>query len=113
MTYRKYKAKKTRVGDIVFDSKKEAGRYMQLKLLQSAGEIANLELQPRFTLQEKFTLNGKTIRKIEYVADFKYTDMKTGATVVEDVKGMRTDVYKLKRKLFLAKYGNLVDFREI
>lgn len=113
MAYRKYHAKKTAVGGVTFDSRKEAGRYMQLKLLEQAGEISQLRLQPRYELQEKFTLNGETIRKIEYVADFEYVDMKTGETVVEDVKGYRTDVYQIKRKIFLKRYGNLVKFVEI
>lgn len=108
----KYNARKVTLDGYTFDSKKEAERYVYLKLLESAGEIFNLELQPRFELQEAFKHNGKTIRKIEYVADFRYTD-KNGATVVEDVKGMQTDVYKLKRKLFLKRYGELVDFQEL
>lgn len=112
MTYRKYNAKKTIVDGITFDSKKEAARYSQLKLLEKTGVIYNLELQPHFLLQDKFRYKGKTFRKVEYVADFRYTD-KTGATVVEDVKGFKTDVYSLKKKLFLYKYGELVDFREI
>lgn len=113
MAYHKYHAKKTAVGGVTFDSQKEAERYMELKLLEKAGEISELKLQPRFTLLNNFKHDGETIRKVEYVADFQYVDMKTGATVVEDVKGYRTDVYKLKRKFFLEKYGKLVDFREI
>lgn len=113
MAYRKYHAKKTAVGGVIFDSRKEAGRYMQIKLLEQAGEISQLRLQPRYELQEKFTWNGETIRKIEYVADFEYIDMRTGETVVEDVKGYKTDVYQIKRKLFLKRYGNLVKFVEV
>ena len=112
MSYRKYNARKTVVDGITFDSKKEARRYSELKLMEKAGDIYNLELQPRFLLQDKFRYKGKTFRKVEYVADFRYTD-KTGATIVEDVKGFLTDVYSLKKKLFLFKYGELIDFREI
>ena len=112
MSYRKYNAKKTAVDGITFDSKKEARRYSELKLMEKAGEIYNLELQPRFLLQDKFRYKGEAFRKIEYIADFRYTD-KTGATVVEDVKGYKTEMYNLKKKWFLRQYGELIDFREI
>lgn len=108
----KYSAVKTKVNGIKFDSKKEARRYKELKILEKADEIKSLELQPRFLLQEKFKYNGKTIRKIEYVADFRYIDEK-GNTVVEDVKGMKTEVYKIKKKIFLKKYGENLIFKEI
>lgn len=68
----KYKNKKTQIDMYVFDSVAEARRYKELKLLERAGEISNLELQPRFLLQDSFKKNGKTYRKIEYIADFKY-----------------------------------------
>ena len=108
----KYKAVKTEINGIEFDSKKEARRYKELKILEKADEIKSLELQPRFLLQEKFKYNGKTIRKIEYVADFRYID-KEGKTIVEDVKGMKTEVYKIKKKIFLKKYGENLIFKEI
>ena len=101
----KYKNKKTQIDMYIFDSAKEAKRYKELKLLEMAGEISNLELQPRFLLQESFRKNGKTYRKIEYVADFKYIEK--GKTIVEDVKGVQTDVFKLKHKLFEKKYPEL------
>ena len=69
----KYKNKKITIDGHEFPSKKEGNRYLELKLLQRAGEIRNLELQPRFLLQESFKKNGKTYRKIEYVADFAYS----------------------------------------
>lgn len=101
----KYKNKKTQIDMYIFDSTKEAKRYRELKLLEMAGEISNLELQPRFLLQESFKKNGKTYRKIEYVADFKYIEK--GKTIVEDVKGLQTDVFKIKHKLFEKKYPEL------
>ena len=101
----KYKNKKTQIDMYVFDSAKEAKRYRELKLLERAKEISNLELQPRFLLQESFKKNGKTYRKIEYVADFKYIE--NGKTIVEDVKGLQTDVFKIKHKLFERKYPEL------
>lgn len=100
----KYGNRKTTSSDgKTFDSAKEAKRYEELKLLLRSGKIKNLQLQPRFILQDKFKRDGKTYRKIEYVADFMY-ERDDGSVVVEDAKGMRTDVYKLKKKLFLAKY---------
>lgn len=101
----KYKNKKTQIDMYVFDSAKEAKRYKELKLLEMAGEISSLELQPRFLLQESFRKNNKTYRKIEYVADFKYIE--NGKTIVEDVKGLQTDVFKIKHKLFEKKYPEL------
>ena len=68
----KYRNKKTQVDMYVFVSIAESKRYKELALLQRAGEIQNLELQPRFLLQESFKKNGKTYRKIEYIADFSY-----------------------------------------
>lgn len=108
----KYNAKKTVVDGITFDSRKEARRYQELKLMQEAGVIKDLSLQPNFLLQEKFKYQGETQRKIEYIADFMYWDCEKNICVVEDVKGMKTDVYKLKKKLFLKKYGNDYDFIE-
>ena len=64
-----------------------------------------MELQPRFLLQESFRKNNKTYRKIDYVADFKYIE--NGKTIVEDVKGLQTDVFKIKHKLFEKKYPKL------
>ena len=101
----KYRNKKVIVDDYIFDSIQESKRYKELKLLLRAGEIQNLELQPHFLLQEGFKKNNKTYRKIEYIADFKYTE--NGKTIVEDVKGLQTDVFKLKHKLFEKKYLDL------
>lgn len=103
MSRTKYNAVKTEVDGIVFDSKKEATRYKELVLLQKAGEIKRLILQPKFVLQEGFSVDGKRYREISYVADFMYTD-KDGTKVIEDTKGFRTDVYAIKKKLFLKKY---------
>ena len=80
----KYHNQKVIVNGVKFESKKEANRYWELLLLERKGMIKELELQPRFLLQEGFKKNGKTYRKIEYVADFKYIE--NGETIVEDVK---------------------------
>lgn len=108
----KYKAHKTYVNGIVFDSRQEAKRYIFLKEKERVGSIKDLTLQPRFVLQPAFKKNGKTIRKIEYVADFRYWDCENKEDVVEDVKGFKTDVYNLKKKLFEYRYLSL-NLREI
>lgn len=101
----KYKNIKVKVDGIEFDSKKEANRYKELKILMRAGEIRSLRLQPRYEVQPAFKDGyGRRHRPITYVADFEYYDLKARKTVVEDVKGFKTDVYKLKKKLFLKKY---------
>lgn len=109
----KYKAKKIIVDGSKFDSKKEACRYKELKLLERAGRIRDLKLQPVYLLQDKFRYHDKAQRKITYIADFSYIDCETGENIVEDVKGFKTDVYMLKKKLFLYKYGDKVIFKEI
>ena len=95
------------VDGIVFMSKKEMKRYVELKQLEKEKKIKNLQLQPRFLLQDKFVDNqGEKHRKIEYVADFQYK--KSGKIYVEDSKGMKTDVYKIKKKLLLFKYKEFI-----
>lgn len=107
----KYNAKKTTVDGITFDSKREARRYQELRNLEQFGQfndrIYGLELQPEFVLQESFKDNfGKTHRAIKYRADFKY--VQNGHTIIEDVKGVQTAVFKLKAKLFIKKYPGLI-----
>ena len=100
----KYHATKTLVNGIMFDSKKEADRYCELKLLEKAGKIQNLQLQVKYDLIPASKKSGERLeRPISYIADFVYTE--DGETVVEDVKGVKTDVYKIKRKLMIQKYG--------
>ena len=93
----KYRAVKTIVDGITFDSKAEARRYGNLKILERAGTIDSLELQPRYDL----VVNGSKCGF--YKADFRYNE--DGRQVVEDVKGMKTPVYNLKKKLIKAIYG--------
>lgn len=119
MAYRqrsKYHSKKVTVNGITFDSKKEAMRYDVLSLLEQQGQISDLRRQVKFLLipaqREPATVGarggkkrGKLIeREVAYYADFVYRD-KNGDLVVEDVKGIKTDVYVLKRKLVLYKFG--------
>lgn len=95
----KYGNRKTVVDGIKFDSKLEAKRYSELKLLEKAGVIKGLELQPKFRLIPTFRKNGKTYRGITYIADFAYYD-ENERYIVEDVKGYKTKEYQIKRKLF-------------
>lgn len=91
----KYRNRKTEIDGRVFDSKKEAMRYLDLREQQRAGLIRELVCQ----LQIPLMVNGKSVGL--YVADFVY-NRANGEQVIEDVKGMRTDVYKLKRKILAA-----------
>ena len=102
----KYNNKKTVVDGIVFDSKKEARYYDALKLLQQAGEVTKIELQPKFELLPTFKKNGVTHRAITYIADFKVT-YADGKVEIVDVKGIETQVFKIKQKLFEYKYPKL------
>ena len=101
----KYHNKKIVLDGYKFDSKKEANYYNQLKLLQRAGLIKDLELQKTFILQPSFKLNNKTRRQITYIADFTYVSTKDNKIHVIDVKGFKTDVYNVKKKIFEYKYG--------
>lgn len=108
--YNKYKNKKVTIDNITFDSKKEARRYEELKLMEKTGLITNLVLQPRYELLKDFKRRGKTHRKIEYIADFKYFDNERKVEVIEDVKGVITSVFSLKMKLFLYKLDENIVF---
>lgn len=103
--YNKYHNKKTRTSDgVEHDSRKEAQRWLELQLLQRAGEIADLKRQVTFELIPK--QDGE--RACHYIADFVYTDAKTGEKVVEDVKSEATrkdKAYIIKRKLMLYLKG--------
>jgi hypothetical protein len=105
----KYRAIRTEVNGFVFASKREAARYRELLVLGAEGKLRDLELQPRFPI----VLNGRTIAT--YIADFRYQtvpwDYEPVENVVEDVKGMKTPVYNLKKKLVEAQYN--IQIREI
>lgn len=118
MTRNKYHNKKAELDGIAFDSQKEARRYAELKLLERAGKITELELQVPFELipaqreyvPEGSNKRGKVIeRECKYIADFAYFE--NGFLVVEDVKGVRTPEYVMKRKLMLERHG--VRIREV
>lgn len=103
--YNKYKNIKVyENGKKVADSKKENKRLNELRLMEKAKEIKDLQLQVKYELQEGYKLSTKQVRPINYIADFVYFDNRLKKWVIEDVKGMRTEVYKLKKKLFEYKY---------
>lgn len=99
MSYSKYKSKTTYVDGRKFSSKKEANRFVELKLMERAKAIHDLQMQVPFPLIKKSPYG----REIKYYADFVYYE--GDRMVVEDTKGYRTDVYKLKKRLMAEIYG--------
>lgn len=95
----KFFNQKTVVDGITFDSKMESEYYKHLKQMKAEGFVKEIELQPRYLLIPSYQKKGKTVRKMEYIADFLIT-YKDGFQLVVDVKGMLTDSFKLKQKLF-------------
>ena len=102
----KYHARKTTVDGITFDSRREADRYIVLKGMEEDGAIRDLRRQVRYELIPPFDVDSRHYRPVFYVADFVYVE--DGKEIVEDVKGMRTDVYRLKSKLFARRYGKAI-----
>lgn len=102
----KYGSKKVNLDGHTFDSKAEAHFYQYTKLRLKAGEIQAYELQPRYLLQEAFKYQGKSIQKMEYVADFLITH-NDGSQEVIDVKGVETEAFRIKKKLFYKRYPDL------
>lgn len=107
----KFNSKKTEFDGIVFDSRAEMHRYAELKILQDSGIISGLRTQVEYELLPvQKDENGKVIEHAaKYVADFVYCDALTGCTVVEDVKGYKKgaayNIFVLKRKMMLHKFG--------
>ncbi len=99
----KYNARRVELDGFTFDSKREAARYSELKLLMTSGEIAALEIHPRFEI----IVNGQKICR--YIADFRYHDNETGERITEDVKGYKKGsayaLFRLKKKLMKAVHG--------
>ena len=110
MTYRsnaKYGNRKVTADGQTFDSRKEYRRFCELRLLEKAGEVADLRRQVRFELLPAQRIDGKVVeRAVTYIADFVYTA--NGQTVVEDTKGVRTKEYILKRKMMLFFHGIVI-----
>lgn len=96
----KYRNVKTEIDGITFHSKREAKYYTDLKLMERAGEIRQLELQPKFPC----VIAGKKV--CDYIADFQFRE-KDGRLRVVDVKGMKTAVFNMKRKLVEALYPHI------
>jgi hypothetical protein len=112
--YNKFRAIKTEVDGIKFDSRREAAHYTELRRLEDVGMITDLVCHPPYLLQRAFIDNqGQKVKNIRYIADFKYNS--NGIEYIEDVKGMRTKEYILKRKLmlFMLKDKPKTIFREI
>jgi len=108
MSGSKYKNRKVEIDGVSFDSVKEGRRYGELRLLERAGQIQDLELQKRFPIR----INDELV--CAYVADFVYREASSGQQVVEDVKSPFTrqhPVYRLKNKLMHAVLG--VTIREV
>lgn len=99
----KYGAQKIIIDGITFASQAEGRRYHQLKLLQRGGVISGLEMQPSFEI----VIGG--LKVCRYVGDFAYSE--GGSRVIEDVKGVRTPVFALKKKLMKAVHG--IDVKEV
>ena len=111
----KYHAQMCTVDGIRFDSKKEARRYGELKILEAAGEIAALELQPEFpiTVVELWRDEARQVACGRFRADFRYVETATGEVVIEDAKSepTRTTAYRLRKRLVEAIHG--VTIREV
>lgn len=107
MAKRKYRNKKVTIDGITFDSKAEAAYYNYLKILKKSGEIKDFDMQVRFTLMDNFkhpSKPKKTVRAINYIPDFVVTE-NDGTKSVIDVKGMQTQVFKIKAKMFMKRYN--------
>lgn len=110
-TNHKYGARKVEFNGFTFDSRGEAKRYGELLMMERAGVIAELTLQPEFEIHPAFTdREGRHHRAIKYRADFQYLDLEKGCTVVEDFKGVETAEFKLKAKMFRKLYPDF-EFR--
>lgn len=105
----KYGAKKTTVDNIVFDSKAEAQRYIQLKAMEKAGQIVDLRIQVEYELLPAQVVDGSKIKPCFYRCDFEYLD-KDGTLVTEDVKSgpTKTAEYRVKAKMFAFRYGRVI-----
>lgn len=106
----KYGNTRIEVDGIIFDSKREAARWKELKLMERAGEISDLQRQVPFSVIPSFRCNGHAYRESKYIADFTYRDKK-GSFIVEDAKGVKTKEYMLKKKL--VAWLHSIEIREV
>lgn len=102
----KYNARKTEMDGIVFDSRLEANYYKLLQFQKKIGEIKDFTLQPTYVLQEGFKRGKRKVQAITYKADFLVT-YPDGKQEIIDCKGVKTEVYRIKKKLFEYKYPDL------
>ncbi|HEQ3528671.1 DUF1064 domain-containing protein [Bacillus thuringiensis] len=102
----KYNNKKVHLDDYVFDSQAEANYYEGLKIRSARGEIQGFERQPVFNLQPAFKKQDKSFQAITYIADF-LVYLPNGEVEVIDIKGVITETFNVKRKLFEYKYPHL------
>lgn len=101
----KYNNKKVKADGYTFDSVREYQRYCELKLLLRRKKIKDLEVHPSFWILKPFEVDGVKHRGLKYEGDFSYKRTEDDSFVLEDVKGMETEVFKIKEKLVRAKYG--------
>lgn len=111
---RKYNNEKTTIDGITFDSRLEAERFQQLRLLEKAEEIEALQLQVEFQILTGWTNpdTGERIRSKHYVADFVYYDKQSGKWIIEDTKGMETSDFRLKWDFMKTLYRDF-EFRKV
>lgn len=106
----KYRAQKTTVDGITFDSKREAKRYSELKLLERLGQISNLELQVVYPLEGRDgPLLTRTGRKMRITVDFRYWDNNLNIEVIEDAKGTPTRDYEVRKAVLAAQGVEIVE----
>lgn len=110
----KYNARKTTIDGITFASRLEADRYVQLKLLEKAEEISDLKLQPEFQIFQGYIdpETGEHHKSRYYFGDFQYVDKQEHKVIVEDTKGIETDVFRLKWDLVRSQYPQY-EFRKV
>lgn len=107
----KYRNKKTEIGGVKFDSKAEAARFVQLKRMEEAGMIHDLRRQVPFELAPAVRIAGKRMSPpLRYFADFVF--VQDGKEVIEDVKGVVTEAYRIKRHLMAVAGYHIVEVRK-
>ena len=106
----KFHSRATVVDGIKFPSRLEADRYLQLRMLKQAGEISDLKLQPEFQIFKGYVdpETGAKHKSRFYVADFQYLDLRSHQVIVEDTKGVETEVFRLKWEFVQSEYPDFV-----
>jgi hypothetical protein len=110
----KYNARKVKIDGYLFDSRREAERYSELRIMEKAGEIKDLIVHPKIELQPGFNYKDKRIKAINYIADFQYYDEHDNI-IIEDVKGVETQAFRIKWKMLQYKFRGLsaIEFRKV